>query len=174
MVKSVEIVYLSPEELVPYDKNPRDNSKSVDKVAASIKEFGFKVPIIIDADNVIVCGHTRLLAAKKLKLDEIPVIRADDLSDEQIRAFRLVDNKVGENSAWDIDLLGEELGEIFDLDMTEFGFVLDELEKKERKDLSSEITAEYQVVIDCKDEIEQEDLYNRLEEEGYKCRVLTL
>lgn len=170
----MELEYLSSEELIPYDNNPRDNKKSVDKVAASIREFGFKVPIIIDADNVIVCGHTRLLAAKKLKLDEVPVIRADDLSEEQIRAFRLADNKVGESSEWDIDLLGEELGEIFDLDMSEFGFNLEEPEKKERKDLSAEIATEYQVVIDCKDEIEQEDLYNRLEEEGYKCRVLTL
>lgn len=110
--------------ITPYEKNPRKNKQSVDAVAASIKEFGFKVPIIIDKDDVIVAGHTRLLAAKKLKMAEVPVIRADDLSDEQIKAFRLADNKVGENSEWDFDLLGEELNGILDLDMSLFGFDL--------------------------------------------------
>ncbi len=170
----MEIFEMSPGDLIPYEFNPRKNDKSVDKVATSIKEFGFRVPIVVDADNVIVCGHTRLKAALKLGLDTVPVTRADDLTEEQIKAFRLADNKVGESSEWDNDLLGDELGEIFDLDMSTFGFSLDEPTPTDRKDLSSLIEPEYQIIIDCKDEMEQEDLYNRLEEEGIKCRVLTL
>ena len=80
-------------DLIPYINNPRINDKAVDKVAASIKEFGFKNPIIIDKGNVIIAGHTRLKAAKKLGLEEIPTIKAEDLTDEQVKAYRLVDNK---------------------------------------------------------------------------------
>lgn len=120
----MQIEEISTAKLVPYDGNPRKNDKSVGKVAESIKEFGFKVPIVIDKDNVVVCGHTRLKAAKKLGLKTVPCIRADDLSEGQIRAFRLADNKVGEESEWDFNKLGEELGEMFDLDMGRFGFDL--------------------------------------------------
>lgn len=120
----MQIEEISTAALVPYDRNPRKNEKSVGKVAESIKEFGFKVPIVIDKDNVVVCGHTRLKAAKKLGLKTVPCIRADDLSEGQIRAFRLADNKVGEESEWDFNELGEELGEMFDLDMGRFGFDL--------------------------------------------------
>lgn len=111
----------------PYENNPRNNENSVDKVAKSIKEFGFKVPIIIDKDNIIVAGHTRYLAAKKNEMDKLPCIRADDLTDEQVKAFRLVDNKVTEFSEWDLDLLNMELDDLkeFDIDMSEFGFDLD-------------------------------------------------
>ena len=91
-------------DLIPYDKNPRKNDMPVDKVAESIKQFGFKVPVVIDQNNVIVCGHTRFKAAKKLKLDTVPCVVADDLTEEQIKAYRLADNKVGEDSEWDMDL----------------------------------------------------------------------
>ena len=111
----------------PYENNPRNNANSIDKVAKSIKEFGFKVPIIIDKNNIIVAGHTRYSAAKKNGMDKLPCIKADDLTDEQIKAFRLVDNKVIEFSEWDLDLLNMELDDLkdFDIDMTEFGFELD-------------------------------------------------
>ena len=85
-------------DLKPYEKNPRKNDRAVEPVANSIKEFGFRVPLVIDKDNVIVTGHTRYKAAKKLGLKTVPCIKADDLSDEQIKAFRLADNKVGEIS----------------------------------------------------------------------------
>lgn len=81
-------------ELIPYENNPRKNDEAVDKVALSISAFGFKVPIVIDKNNVIVTGHTRYKAAKKLGLSVVPCIKADDLTDEQIKAFRLADNKV--------------------------------------------------------------------------------
>ena len=109
-------------ELQPYGRNPRFNDNAVDAVANSIKEFGFKVPIIIDKDNVIIAGHTRLKAAEKIGMDFVPCIIADDLTDEQARAFRLADNKVGELAEWDDELLSLELGAI-DMDMTQFGFL---------------------------------------------------
>ena len=107
--------------LIPYENNPRNNDKAVDVVAKSIKEFGFKVPIIIDKNNVIVAGHTRLKAAKKLGLKDVPVIVADDLTDDQIKAFRLADNKTGEVATWNDEMLLEELKNI-NLDMTMFNF----------------------------------------------------
>lgn len=121
-------------DIRPYEKNPRKNNSAVPYVAESIKQFGFKVPIIIDKNNIIVAGHTRYKAAKKLGINTVPVIIADDLTDEQIKAFRLADNKVAEQAEWDIDLLNEELEEIFDIDMTDFGFDVLEEEKEVEED----------------------------------------
>lgn len=119
-----QIQMKSVDELIPYVNNPRQNDDAVDAVASSIKNFGFKVPIVVDGGNEIVNGHTRLKAAKKLGLDEVPVIVADDLTPEQIKAFRLADNKVGEIAEWDDSMLLSELEELAELefDMTQFGF----------------------------------------------------
>lgn len=117
----IEMVPLS--DLKPYEKNPRRNDEAVDYVANSIREFGFKVPIIVDKNNVIIAGHTRYKAGLKLGLEEVPVIRAEDLTPEQVKAFRLADNKTSEKAGWDYSLLDEELadiGEIVDMEM--FGF----------------------------------------------------
>ena len=118
----MQIVYRNTAELIPYANNPRNNDKAVDAVAASIREFGFKIPIIVDPDGVIVAGHTRLKAAQKLGLESVPVIVADDLTEDQVKAFRLADNKTAELAEWDFDLLGDELDGIFDIDMSDFGF----------------------------------------------------
>lgn len=119
----MQIVQKKLTELKPYEKNPRKTEHAVESVANSIKEFGFKVPIIIDKNNVIVAGHTRYQASKKLGLKEVPCIIADDLTEEQIKAFRIADNKTGELSTWDNVLLKDELGDILDdFDMTQFGF----------------------------------------------------
>lgn len=118
----MQVVEKKITEIKPYEKNPRKNDNAVDAVANSIREFGFKSPVIIDKDNVIVCGHTRYKAAKKLGLDVVPCVVADDLTEEQIKAYRLADNKVSELAEWDIDLLGDELDGIFDIDMSDFGF----------------------------------------------------
>lgn len=118
----MQIVNRQIDSIKPYDKNPRKNDKAVKYVAESIKEFGFKVPIVIDTDGVIVAGHTRHKAAKKLKLKEVPCIIADDLTEEQVKAFRLADNKVAESAEWDFELLDEELDDILDIDMEVFGF----------------------------------------------------
>lgn len=120
-----QITIRSIGSITPYGNNPRKNDEAVPLVARSIKEFGFKVPIIIDKNGVIVAGHTRYKAAKKLKLDEVPCIIADDLTDEQVKAFRLADNKVAEAAEWDFELLGSELDDIIDIDMDDFGFDLD-------------------------------------------------
>ena len=114
------------EEIIPYENNPRNNEEAIEVVAKSIREFGFKVPIVIDKDNIIVTGHTRLKAAEKLGLTSVPCIMADDLSDGQIKAFRLADNKTSEFATWDLGKLGVELDELQDLefDMGDFGFDL--------------------------------------------------
>ena len=133
-------------EIKPYEKNPRKNDNAVDAVASSISQFGFKNPIVIDGNNVIICGHTRYKAAKKLGLDVVPCVVADDLTDEQIKAYRLADNKVSELAEWDIDLLGEELDGIFDIDMSDFGFDLSEDEEEETEIIEDEIPQEVEPV----------------------------
>lgn len=120
----MEIVNKKIEELKPYEKNPRNNNEAVEYVANSIKEFGFKVPVVIDKNNVIVAGHTRYKACQKLGIKDIPCVIANDLSPEQIKAFRLADNKVAEKSSWNISLLGGELDDIVNIDMEQFDFTI--------------------------------------------------
>lgn len=114
-MNKLNVEYMGIETLIPYINNPRKNEKAIDIVAGSIKEFGFKNPIIVDKDNIIVAGHTRYEASKKLDLKEVPVIKADDLSERQIKAFRIADNKTGEYAEWDMDLLAIELEDIGDI-----------------------------------------------------------
>ncbi len=134
-------------DIHPYANNPRKNDEAVAGVAASIKRFGFLIPMVIDRNNEIICGHTRYKAAKQLGLTEVPCVIADELTEEEIRAFRLADNKVSEKATWDMDLLPVELAGIM-LPMEEFGFesispdefeenfVLDEGEKKPFQQIS--------------------------------------
>lgn len=111
-------------EVKPYDKNPRRNDGAVDAVAASIRQFGFQQPLVVDKDGVLIVGHTRLKAAKKLGLKEVPVVVADGLTPEQVKAYRLADNKTGELAGWDFSLLDRELVELEDMGfgMQEFAF----------------------------------------------------
>ena len=130
-MEQLRVVYRSIEELLGYDNNPRNNEDAVAKVAESIRQFGFKVPILIDQNDVIIAGHTRKLAAQELGMIQVPCICVSDLSPEQVRAFRLADNKVAEFSSWDPDKLADELAAIMDIDMTVFDFpdmALDELD----------------------------------------------
>lgn len=123
----MNIEYLKPNDLIPYSKNAkRHPAEQVKLIANSIKEFGFQQPIVIDKDNIVVIGHGRLLAAKRLKIDTVPIVRVDTLTPEQVQAFRLADNKTAEFSKWDDELLNLELGELSDLDfdMEQFGFDL--------------------------------------------------
>ena len=120
----MNIEYLSPADLIPYSKNAkRHPSDQVKMIAKSIKEFGFQQPIVVDKDNVVVIGHGRLLASKRLKLESVPVVKIENLSEEQIKALRLADNSVGE-SEWNLDLLAQEIADI-DIDMGDFGINLD-------------------------------------------------
>lgn len=116
---------VSINDIKPYPNNPRDNDSGVDAVANSIKEFGWQQPIVVDKDNVIIVGHTRYKAARKLGMKEVPVVVANNLTPEQVKAYRLADNKTGELTDWDMSLLDDELGDIADIDMSDFGFNLD-------------------------------------------------
>ena len=184
----MNIFNIDIDKIIPYINNPRNNEEAIDKVASSIQEFGFKVPIVIDKDNVVITGHTRLLASKKLGLKEVPCVVANDLSEAQIKAFRIADNKVSEYSKWDKDLLRIELEGLeemdFDLDLvnidySDFDLEIDCIEDdfveiKEREDLSDKVNSAYEIIIECDNEEEQEEMYNRFIEEGLRCRVLTL
>lgn len=137
----MQIIDIKINELVPYENNPRLNEKAVEAVANSIAEFGFKVPIVIDKNNVIIAGHTRLKAAKALGYTTVPCLIADDLSEDQVKAFRLADNKVAELAEWDNEKLEEELRNI-EMDMTQFAFnmadLTDELKKVEQDNFDAD------------------------------------
>ena len=122
----MKIIELPVKDIIPYERNPRKNDKAVDAVAESIKQFGFKVPCVVDSNHVLVTGHTRVKACKKLGIKTVPCVVADDLTEDQIKAFRLADNKVSELADWDTDLLSKELIDV-SLDMTDFGFEYDDL-----------------------------------------------
>lgn len=180
-----KLVFKCVTELKPYENNPRNNKNAVKHVASSIKEFGFKVPIVIDKYDVIVAGHTRYEASLELGLDVVPCIIADDLTEEQVRAFRLADNKTGELAEWDFAKLEDELALLDAIDMSSFGFIDNETVEEyfseseqptptERKDLSDRVGECYEVIVECSNEIEQEEIYEKLISEGLKCRVLTL
>jgi DNA modification methylase len=125
----MKIQMVGVDRIFPYKRNPRRNGEAVEKVAASIKEFGFKVPVVVDKEFVIIAGHTRLLAALRLGMKEVPVLVATDLSPAQVKAYRLADNRVHEEAEWDEELLALELGDLsklgFNLETT--GFDADEI-----------------------------------------------
>lgn len=169
-----KIIYKKVDELKLNDRNPRKNDGAVETIMKSINEFGFRNPLIIDADNKVWCGNTRLKAARKLGLLEVPCIVVEDLTEEQIRKLALLDNKTSEIAEWDYDLLNEELA---DLDLSEFelDWGIDELEPKiERKDLSDTIEEKQELIVNCDDEVQLEQLYNELTERGYECKISTL
>ncbi|URJ59031.1 DNA modification methylase [Paenibacillus polymyxa] len=127
----MEIKFVNVETLIPYIKNARNNEKAIDYVATSIQSYGFKNPILIDSNNEIIAGHTRLLAAKKLGLKQVPTILVDDLTPEQVKAFRIADNKTAEYADWNFELLAQELEELklADYDLSLTGFDMSECEK---------------------------------------------
>ena len=174
----METITKKVSELIPYINNPRNNDDAVDAVASSIKNFGFKVPIVIDSNNEIINGHTRLKAAQKLGLETVPVIVADDLTPEQIKAFRLADNKVGEIATWDENALAVELEELknLDFDMSEFEFEIDEPQTQEKNENTDSVLYDEKmiIVIESDDESKLEEYFDKLVEEGYPCRLSTL
>ena len=161
----MEILEKKVSELKLYKNNPRDNDNAVRYVANSIKEFGFRVPIVIDGDNTIVCGHTRIKAAKTLGMKTVPCVVADDLTPEQIKAFRLADNKVGEFAEWDFEKLSAELAGV-DFDMGEFGFLSvddeEEIIEPEEKELRPYRKAHYLITIDINDHDKIVDVIDKL------------
>jgi len=174
----VNIIQKPLGEIHPYKNNPRKNAKAVDAVAESIKRYGFLVPIVLSADGEIVAGDTRYKAAKKLKLKTAPCVVADELDPEQIKAFRLADNKVGEIAEWDMDLLSAELADLA-VDMSVFGFDLpavgdtdDAAGSDAGKDTSFNYQEQYGVIVMCDDEAHQREVYETLSGMDYNCKVV--
>ena len=146
-MNTLKIVYKKITDIHPYENNPRKNEKTVDFVANSIREFGFRQPIVIDKDNEIVAGHTRYKASQKIGLTEVPCVYADDLTEEQVKAYRLADNKTVEQSEWDSLKLDEELEGIGNLDMSLFGFFpVEEIDFKNLDDMA-ESNEEYEEFV---------------------------
>ena len=176
----METITKKVSELIPYVNNPRNNDDAVDAVASSIKNFGFKVPIVVDSNNEIINGHTRLKAAKKLGLEIVPVIVADDLTPEQIKAFRLADNKVGEIATWDENALAVELEELknLDFDMSGFEFEIEDLkvniENRDNDTKPANLNEKIVIIIEADSDEELENYFERLNDEGYPCRISTL
>lgn len=147
----MNVRYVSIEDIRPYERNPRKNDGAVEYVATSIREFGWKQPIVVDKNGVIIAGHTRYKAAKKLNMKEVPVLVADDLTDEQVKAYRLADNKTGEMAKWDFLLLNDELLKLFDVDMDAFGFAdydAGEFAQKMSGQEEQEMTDEYNEFVE--------------------------
>ena len=169
---------LAPDEVTPYPGNPRDNDHAVAAVAKSIETYGFQQPIVVDNDHVVVVGHTRLKAAQLLGLKKIPVLVADNLSPDQSKAFRIADNKTASIAKWDKELL---LGELHALDAADFdlaslGFDPNGLKRlmADQADLQPDLPAIFQIVITCKDDADQEAVYEHCTSQGFDCKVLTL
>ena len=145
----MEVEIWPVKKLIPYARNPRKNNEGVKAVAESIKRFGFRNPVIVDKDGEIIAGHTRLKAANVLGLASVPVIRAEDLTPDQAKAFRLADNKAQELSSWDFSLLMDELCSITEYDMTVFGFAETEEKEPERRETrTSNLDDGYEVDVD--------------------------
>ena len=179
MSKTMNILYKNVDDLIPYDRNTKKHDKKqIKNVATSIDKYGFVQPLVIDKNNVVVIGHCRLLGAKQLKMETVPCVCVDDLTEEQVNALRIVDNKTNE-SDWDMDILPDELLEV-DLGDFEFDFDTDvmaddeETAPVEREDLSSKVGEMYQIIIECESELQQEELYYKLTGEGLQCRTLIL
>ena len=173
------------DKLIEYARNPRKNDHAVDRVAAAIREFGFRVPVVAKSDGTVVDGHLRLKAAKKLGLTEVPVVLADDMTDLQIKAFRLSVNKMAELAEWDDELLALELGELHaaDFDMALLGFDAGELSaamgldeeldgEAPKIDEGIDYKEKFAILVDCADEAEQQATFERLDSMGFTCKVL--
>ncbi|MCP4364471.1 MAG: ParB N-terminal domain-containing protein [Planctomycetes bacterium] len=186
MQSEMKIEYWPVERFIYYANNPRKNDHAVDKMAAFIKEYGFRVPVIAKSDGLVVDGHLRLKAAKKLNFDSVPVVLAGGLSDIQIRALRIAVNKSAELAEWDTDLVNLELEALdldgFDLDLT--GFSVEDLsgyaeggrdgvEGEDGTVPGDKYKEQYGVIILCESESKQEAVYNEILEQGYTCRVVT-
>jgi ParB-like chromosome segregation protein Spo0J len=173
------------DKLIEYARNPRKNDHAVDRVAAAIREFGFRVPVVAKSDGTVVDGHLRLKAAKKLGLTEVPVVLADDMTDLQIKAFRLSVNKMAELAEWDDELLALELGELHaaDFDMALLGFDAGELSAAmgldeeldgdaPKIDEGIDYKEKFAIIVECADEAEQRATFERLDGMGFTCKVL--
>ena len=184
----LSIEYKRVDDLIPYVNNSRTHSdEQVTQVAASIKEFGFTNPLLIDEQGGIIAGHGRLMAAKKLKLEQVPTITLEGLTDAQRKAYVIADNKLALNAEWDFDLLKIEIESLqeddFKLDL--LGFDVDELngilgfddiaeedEEEPEQDYEDNYKEQYGVIIMCKNAEEQEKVFNKMQQNGYEVKVV--
>lgn len=167
------IKWVDIEAIKPYDNNPRINDRAVDAVAASIKQFGWNQPIVVDRNNVIIAGHTRYRAALTLGIKQIPVKTAE-LTNEQATAYRIADNKTAELSSWDSERLSVEMGDIHDIDMRDFGFTdndifdfdtsdqIDDTDSHSQPPTESDDEQEKRIIITYRTEQEESFLKNLL------------
>lgn len=173
----MKIETININDIKEYENNAKLHpTEQIEQIKKSIHEFGNNDPIAIDENNVIIEGHGRYIALKELGFKEAEVIRLNHLTEEQKKAYMLVHNKLTMNSDFDFEILSEELSDILDIDMGEFGFDLfeEDEEEIERKDLSDKVQEKYEIVIKCKDEMELETTYYKLVDEGYDCQISTL
>lgn len=176
----MKIQQKSVKELIPYINNSRTHSdEQIAQIAASIKEFGWTNPILVDGDNGIIAGHGRLSAARKLGMDTVPIIELSHLTETQKKALIIADNKLALNAGWDNDILKLEIGSLEDFNLSILGFNESELanlfdELKEASITDLDYQAAFSIVVDCKDEQEQEKIFNELDTKGYKCRIQSL
>lgn len=168
------IIYKRIKDLHPYRNNAKKHSKEqVEQIAKSIKEFGFTQPVLIDDNNNVIAGHGRILGAKKAGLKNVPTVCLNNLSEEQVKAYRLVDNKLNE-SDWNLKLLDEELENIFDIDMSFFGFDVDMTDEEideALKEVSFKTKEKHEVIIKCKNKEETLKVQKEIERLGYKCDI---
>ena len=175
----MEIVKIKINNLKPYKNNAKKHPKEqIEQIKKSIQEFGMNDPIAVwGKDNLIIEGHGRLEALKELGYKEVDCIRLDYLTDEERKAYTLAHNKLTMNSDFDFDILNDELDDILNIDMSDFGFELDLEDKEniiERTDLSDKIFEKYEIIITCENELDLQKKYEKLENEGYECRISTL
>ena len=176
----MKIEMMPIKSIKPYDKNPRKNEKAIPQVIKSITEFGWRQPIVVDKDMVVIVGHTRLAAAKKMKLKQVPVHVAD-LTEAQVRAYRIADNRSHERSEWDMSVLSGELDAIFDMDVRfdlEFmDFSLEDLKTKEFKpdlpDAEDKYGTDKRLIlhVECQSMDDLDKLFQEMNERGYKVKL---
>lgn len=181
--KALKVVERAIGDLKPYRNNPRENKQAVAAVARSIKEFGFRQPIVVDKRGVIVVGHVRYLAAIKLQLKRVPVHVATDLSAKQLQAYRIADNQTGSLSEWDFDKLIVEVGDLrrdaFDLASLgfkpqQFNDLVAAVDGGELRGQGQAIGEAWEIRVECRDEAHQREVYERLTGEGLTCRLQVL
>lgn len=177
----IEIQYKKTEDLIPYARNSRTHSaEQVAQIAASIREFGWTNPILIDGENGIIAGHGRVLAAHKLGEMEVPTIELSHMSDTQKRAYIIADNKLALNAGWDNEILALEISDLkdagYDLELT--GFNLDEIKALNPENLENEINIPIDenrnlLMIECQGEHELEKLFEEMKQRGFECKILS-
>lgn len=172
-IKKENIVLLPLTKIKPYKKNAKKHPKEqVERIAKSIERFGFTIPILVDGNNIVIAGHGRCLAAKMLGIKEVPCLVKETWTEEEVKAYRLIDNKTNEGS-YDFNLIDMELEKIIDIDMSDFGFGLLENEEEKKKKVEFEIKEKYEVHIICKDEKQMEEVYNKTKGFGIECKLIS-